>query len=61
MTDAADSAWRPWFAWYPVRVYGYAEGCLWRAGRWTWLRNVQWSETQYIGQYAYRYPESGDD
>lgn len=63
MTEpAGDSTinWRPWFAWYPVRIYGYADGCLWRPPRWTWLRRVEWADTQYIGCYLYRPPENDD-
>lgn len=56
-----DTKWQRWFAWYPVRIYGFAEGALWRAPRWVWFRQVEWSETYYIGQYAYRLPEPVDD
>lgn len=49
--------WERWFAWYPVRAYGFAEGVLWRRHRWVWLRWVEWTEGHMIGEYLYRLPE----
>jgi hypothetical protein len=50
--------WQPWFAWYPVCLYGYAEGPQWRASRWTWLRRVEWANT--MGVRFYRLPTATD-
>lgn len=46
--------WQQWFAWYPVRAYGYSIGHLWRGSRWVWLRRVEWIEGHLIGDYIYR-------
>lgn len=54
------SHWESWFAWYPVRVYGYATGSLWRGHRWVWLRRVEWTEGHTLGDWLYRLPYERD-
>lgn len=46
--------WQRWYAWYPVRAYGYVYRFGGRDPRWTWLRWVEWIEGHTEGEWIYR-------
>ena len=37
--------WRPWFAWYPVRL---------KDGRWAWLHNIELLNARHLASRSYR-------
>jgi hypothetical protein len=46
--------WQRWFAWYPVRVGGFAIDSRWYRREWAWLCWVEWAEGHLIGDWIYR-------
>lgn len=52
-----EGTWTRWFAWCPVRAYGFTVNGVWHPSRWVWLRQVEWTDGAYRGEYAYRLPE----
>lgn len=52
--------WKRWFAWYPVKLYGWDVGSEWDEEKLVWLCWVEWVPNPEISSYGciYRLPRN---